>query len=304
MATLTTTSTYSGDALKKYILACILGGETLSTKGISVQSNIKYKRKIKKLAVGNIVQCGSCDFTPTSGVTISEAVLEPCEQKINEEICFEDLYQLWDSADMAAGMHNENLPQSLVDALTEGYTKEAAQEIEKAIWQNDSNATGRTYCECFDGYESVLATSAITGGTGVTVSVSNVVTLLNAAYALVPACVLSKPKDELVIFVSHKTLAMYEMNLATQGIRTSIDAGVPTLYGIEIKAISGLSDDDIIVIGERANFYVGTDLESDFNEIKVIDMRQTTGDEAVRFIMKYKLDVAIAYPEEVVYYNA
>ena len=304
MATMTVTSTYAGDALKKYILACILGGETLSTQGISVQTNVKYKRKIKKLAVGNIVQCGSCDFNPTSGVTITEAVLEPCEMKINEEICFEDLYQLWDSADMAAGLHNENLPQSLVDALTEGYTKEAAQEIEKAIWQNDSTATGTTYCACFDGYEKVLAAYGITGGTGATVTVSNVVTLLNAAYALVPACVLAKPKNELVIFVSHKTLAMYEMNLATQGVNTSIQAGVPTLYGIEMKAISGLSDDDIIVIGARDNFYVGTDLESDFNEIKTIDMRQTTGDESVRFIMKYKLDVAIAYPEEVVYFNA
>jgi len=97
---------------------------------------------------------------------------------------------------------------------------------------------------------------------------------------------------------------MYEMNLATQGVNTSIQAGVPTLYGIEMKAISGLSDDDIIVIGARNNFYVGTDLESDFNEIKTIDMRNTTGDESVRFIMKYKLDVAIAYPEEVVYFNA
>lgn len=304
MATLSVTSTYAGDALKKYILAAILGGETLSTQGLSVQTNIKYKRKIKKLAVGNIVQCGSCDFTPTSGVTITEAVLEPCEAKINEEICFEDLYQLWDSEDMAAGIHNENIPQSLMDALTDGYVKEAAQEIEKAIWQNDAGATGTTYCACFDGWEKVLAAGAVTGGTGATITSSNVVTLLNAAYALVPAAVLAKPKSELVIFVSHKTLAMYEMNLATQGVNTSVMEGTPKLYGIEIKAISGLSDDDIIVIGARDNFYVGTDLQSDFNEIKAIDMRNTTGDESVRFIMKYKLDVAIAYPSEVVYYNA
>lgn len=304
MATMSITSTYAGDALKKYILGCILGGETLSTAGISVLTNVKYKRKIKKLAVGDIVQCGSCDFSPTSGVTITEASVEPVDMKVNEEICFEDLYQLWDSADMAAGMHNENIPQALMDALVEGYSKEVAQEIEKAIWQNTTATTGATYCGGFDGFETILAAGAVTGGTGATVTVSNVVTLLNAAYALVPSCILSKPKNELVIFVSHKTLAMYEMNLATQGVNTSIQAGVPTLYGIELKAISGLSDDDIIVIGARDNFYVATDLESDFNEIKIIDMRQTTGDDSVRFIMKWKLDVAVAYPAEVVYYNA
>jgi hypothetical protein len=304
MATITVSSTYCGDALKKYILACILGGETLATQGISVQTNVKYKRKIKKLAVGNIVACGSCDFSATSGVTITEAVLEPCDMKINEEICFEDLYQLWDSADMAAGMHNENIPQSLMDALTEGYVKEAAQEIEKAIWQNESTGTGRTYCACFDGYEVVLAADGITGGTGATLTVANVVTMLNAAYALVPACVLAKPKSELVIFMSHKGLSLYQMNLATQGVNTTCNEQCVSLYGIQIVPVSGLSDDDIIVIGARDNFYVGTDLESDFNEIKAIDMRNTTGDESVRFIMKWKLDVAIAYPSEVVYYNA
>ena len=46
MATMTVTSTYAGDALKKYILACILGGETLATQGLSVQTNVKYKRKL------------------------------------------------------------------------------------------------------------------------------------------------------------------------------------------------------------------------------------------------------------------
>ena len=298
MATLTATSSYAGDALKKYILACILGGETLGTSGINVQSNIKYKRYIKKLAVGDIVQCGGCEFSPTSGVTITEAVLEPCEMRINEEICFEDLYELWDAEDMAAGIHKQQIPQSLMDGLVEGYTKEAAKQIEQSIWNNVKDATGTTYCACFNGFGKLLLTGgAVTGATSAVTS-TNIVTLLNNLYGLLPDCVRAKPKGDLVIFLSHKALAMYEMNLATQGIRTSIEAGVPTLYGVELRAVSGLPE-DVMVMGERANFYVGTDLESDFNEIKTIDMRQTTGDDSIRFIMKFKLDVAVAYPAEV-----
>lgn len=297
MATINVTSTYAGDALKKYILACILGGETLSTNGISVQTNVKYKRKIKKLASSDIVQAGSCDFNPTTGLTITEATLEPCEFKINEQICFEDIYQTWDSADMTTGINNENLPQSLLDAITEAYVKQFAHETEEMIWQNNY-PSGNS--DCFTGFLRQLIDGGAQTGATSAVTASNIVTLLNKAYALVPSCILSKPKDELVIFLSHKALAMYEMNLATQGVRTSIEAGVPTLYGIELKAVSGLGNDNIIVIGERANFFVGTDLMADFNEIKLIDMRQTTGDEAVRFILKAKLDVAIAYPSEVV----
>jgi hypothetical protein len=298
MATISVTSTYAGDALKAYILAALVGGETLSTNGISVLTNVKYKRKIKKIAATGVVQAGSCDFTATSGTSITEASVEPKEYKVNESICFQDIYNTWDSADMQAGLHAENLPQTLVDGLTAAYTGQFAKEVETMIWQNA--VTGG---DLFDGFEKILA-GAITGGTGVTLTVSNIVTELNKAYALVPAGVLKKQKLELIIFISHKALSLYEMNLATQGVNTSIMAGVPTLYGIEIKAIGGLSSDDIIVIGEKANFYVATDLESDFNEIKLIDMRQVTGDETVRFIMKAKLDVAVGFVNEVVFYNA
>lgn len=293
MATINVTSTYAGDALKKYILAALIGGETLSTAGISVLTNIKYKRTIKKIAASGVVQAGSCDFNPTSGATITEATLEPCEFKVNETICFKDIYETWDSADMTAGLNAETLPQSLVDGLTEAYVGQFAKEVEEMIWQN---TTG----DCFTGFESILAAGAVTGATSA-MTVSNVVTLLNKAYALVPAGVLKKAKTDLVIFMSHKGLSLYEMNLATQGINTSIMGVTPTLYGIEIKAVGGLSDDDTIVIGARDNFYIGTDLESDINSIKLLDMRQVTGDEQVRFIMKAKLDVAVAYPAEVVY---
>jgi hypothetical protein len=134
MATITVTSTYAGDALKKYILECLLGGETLSTRGISVLTNVKYKRTIKKIAATGLLQAGSCDFSPTSGVTITEAKVEPCEYKVNEQICFEDIYNTWDSADMAAGLNQENLPQTLVDALTGLYVGHVSQEIEQIQW--------------------------------------------------------------------------------------------------------------------------------------------------------------------------
>lgn len=294
MATISVTSTYAGNALKKYILAAIIGGETLSTNGISVETNVKYKRKIKKMAASGVVQAGSCTFSATSGVTISEGVLEPKDYKVNETICFEDIYNTWDVEDMTAGMNSEQLPQTLVDGLTESYIGQTAKEVETYIWQN-LVASG----DQFNGFEYQLA-SAVTGVTSA-VTTTNVVTLLNKAYALVPSAVLKKPKADLVIFVSHKLLAMYEMNLATQGINTSIMGGVPQLYGIEIKAVGGMSDDSNIVIGERANFYVGTDLLADMNEIKLIDMRQTTGDDSVRFILKFKIDVTIAYPSEVVW---
>lgn len=300
MATISVTSTYAGDALKGYILECLLGGETLSTNGISILTNVKYKKVIKKIGVGDIVQANSCDFTPTSGITLTEAILQPCKYMINEHICLEDIDTVWSSnTDMPAGADNDQIPADLLEGLTAAYKGAFAESIESKIWQSNV-ASG----DCFDGYEVILTAGGVTGGTGTTLTVSNVVTILNEAYALVPACVLAKPKNQLVIFMSHKALALYEMNLATQGINTSVMGGVPTLYGIEIKAISGLSDDNIIVIGEKSNFYVGTDLADDYNQVRAIDLRESTGDEAINFVVRFRIDVAIAYPENVVFYNA
>jgi len=308
MAFKSVTSSYTGDALKKYILQALIGGETLSTNGISVLTGVKYKRHLKKLTSSNIVQSHSCDFNPSSGVTISEGVLEPQKIKINEKICFDEVYELWDAADMADGTNSEQFPQELADALTEEYINQAAKEVEEAVWQGDEDGSTGGIKDLFDGYELILSEGHTANCSGNTLTatgltVDNIVTELNKVYAALPSAVKKKPKGDLVIFLSHEALALYEMNLATQGMNTSVQGGNPTLYGIELKPVGGLSSDNNIVMGERANFYIGTDLVSDFNELKMIDQRDITMEDAVRFGMKAKIDVSIAYPCEAIFYK-
>ena len=300
MSTISVTSSYSGDALKKYILGAIIGGETLSTTGIDVHTNIKLKRTLKKLAATGVVKAHSCSFSPTSGVTITEASLEPKKFKINESICFDDVYEMWDSADMAAGVNNETLPQSLVDGLTEAYVGQAAKEIEEAIWQGNSTGNTGTIKDLFDGYEKILGAKDVTG---TTLTVSNVATELNKVIAAQNAGVMKKSPAEKVIFMSHKGASLYQMNLQTQGIMTTAEEGKLSLYGIEIKPIGGFSNDNMIALGARNNFSVGTDLQSDFNEVKLLDQRENDGSDKVNFVMKGKIDVAIAYPNEIVWYK-
>lgn len=306
MASISVTSSYAGDALRKYILQSLIGGETLSTSGISVLTNVKYKRTIKKLASSSVVQTNKCDFTATSGVTITEAQVEPKAFMVNESICFMDIWNTWDSADMTAGMENEQMPQELVDGVTMEYVGQVAKEVEEAVWQGSTTGSTSTIKDLFNGFEKILEFGHAASCTGNTVTVTgltvaNVVTNLNTVYAAVPEAVIKKPKSDLVIFMSHKGLSYYEMNLATQGVRTSIEGGTPTLYGIEIKPVGGLSSDNSIIIGERSNFYVATDLESDMNQIKLLDQRDVDGSDKVNFVLRAKIDVEIAYPCEVVW---
>jgi hypothetical protein len=294
------TSTYAGEAAAPYLLKALVGGETLSTAGMSILTGIKYKETMKRFASSSLLQAGTnCDFNPTGTLTISERALEPKKIKVNAQICFNDLYSLWDSASMSAGANDESFPAALEQAIISEFTNQVAKEVETVIWQG-SGTYGIT------GYEDILCASGSSASkvTGVTLTSSNIVTEMNKVINAMPAAIKSKKaKGELVLFVSHKAAFLYEQNLAAQGLQTTGEGQVMSLYGIEIKPVGGLSNDNIMVLGARDNFYFGTDLEADFNNVQLLDQRFVTGADYLNFVMRGKFDVNIGWEEEVVVYG-
>ena len=88
MATTTSiTTTYAGEFAKKYISAALLSAPTIENGGIEVMPNIKFKSVIQKLATDSIVKDATCDFDPTSTVTLTERILQPEEFQVNLQLC-------------------------------------------------------------------------------------------------------------------------------------------------------------------------------------------------------------------------
>ena len=292
------TSSYSGDDIRSYILRALTGGETLSTDGLNIQTGVKYKRAIKRFTSADIVQSGSCSFNPVGTLTISEGVLEPQKMKINEQICFEDVYQLWDAESMADGMNEEEMPQELVDAVVEEFVGRFAEYVENHIWQGD--LTGATYV-LFDGYEKLLDNGSPVDVTATTITAANVLAEMAKVTAAQPKAIKLKPASQKVLFVTPEIAELYQQSLDAQGLNTSIDEKAMAYHGIEVRAVGGLSAGKM-VLGLRDNFYFGTDLMSDWTDINILDQRQIDGSDFVNFVMKAKADVAIGWTQEVVYY--
>lgn len=295
--TVNITSTFPGDIEKKYILKSLVGGETLSISGIKMKENVKYKWKPRTLSSGNLVQSGTTSFSATGTLTIAEVELEPKKFKINTEIDFNDIYELIDSQDMGAGANAEQMPDNLNEGLSEVYTSKMAQEIEGAIW------TGKTSIG-IAGLNSQLG-SAIrwTGATSAeTVTVATVVSIMNNMLRLQPAGVKKKGKQAQVFIVDYATAEAYDQALQAQGINTSQESQKLTKSSIEVIPVGGLPANSLRLLS-RDNIAFATDLTSDYNEVKLIDMRDTTGDDKVRYILKGKLDVAFIAPNEVVYFS-
>lgn len=292
------TSSYAGEAAAAYLLKALVGGETLSTSGINILTGVKYKDVIKRFTSSSIIQSGStAAFTATGSITISERSLEPKKIKVNTEIAFNDLYDLWDSASMSKGVNDESFPAQLETAIIGEFTNKVAEQVETIIWQGGYGVTG---------YEALLcATGASTSVkvTGTTLTASNILTEMYKVVNAQPAAIKKIAKSEKVLFVSHAAAELYAQNQNAQGLNTSVDGKTMSLNGMEVKAVGGLSNDNLMFLGVRSNFSFATDLESDFNEVKLLDQRDVTGDDTMRFVMRGKFDVNIGWLEEVVAYG-
>jgi hypothetical protein len=101
MATTTSiTTTYAGEFAGKYISAALLSGSTLSKELITIKPNVKYKEVMKKVATDDIVKNGTCDFTATSTLTLTERVLQPEEFQVNLQLCKKDFVSDWEAISM------------------------------------------------------------------------------------------------------------------------------------------------------------------------------------------------------------
>lgn len=299
MATsLTHTYVYKGEESKSYLAKALTGGETLSIDGININEKVKYQWRPRIMSTGNLIASGGTgafDFSASNAITITGQLFEPKKWKVNIEIPTNEFYDMPDSATMAAGQHNEDVPAEFQKALTENVVAKVAQEIELAIW------SGKTSI----GLTGIIASahgSVLSAATPTTITASNVVAELYKGKNKLPAGVRKKGNKNLVYAVSYEIADFYRQALSAQGNNTSQPDQALTIHGVELVACAGLSANRYFLF-ERANLGVATDLESDFNEVKVIDMRETTMDDKFRFGMKGTLDVKFIQPTEAVYYN-
>jgi len=98
------TTTYAGEFAGVYIAAALLSSSTINDGGLTVKSNIGYKEVIKKLATGSLVQPASCDFDPTSSITLTERIIQPTELQVNLQLCKKDFVNDWESQSMGFGL--------------------------------------------------------------------------------------------------------------------------------------------------------------------------------------------------------
>ena len=307
MATTTNiTTTYAGEKAQGYIAAALLSGNTIENGGITVKPNVKKSEVLKKIATGDLIADGSCDFTATSSVTLTERVITPKEFQVNLQLCKTPFRDDWDAVSMGYSAF-DNLPPDFQSFLVAHVAEKVATKMESNIWQGADGNEGE-----FDGIVALATADAdVVDVVGTTVTAANVIDELGKVVDAIPAALYGSA--DLKIYVAQNVYRAYVRALGgfasngqgangVGGNGTNQSLGDVMFDGVPVFVANGLAS-NYIVAAESSNLFFGTGLLSDENEVKVLDMADLDGSQNVRVIMRFTATVQYAYGAEIVLYT-
>lgn len=310
MATTTSvTTSYSGESAGKWVAAALLSAPTLKNELITLMPNVKYKQVLHKLATDGLLKDATCDFTPTSTVTISERILTPKELQVNVQLCKSDFVDTFQALEMGYSAHDV-LPKSFADYLLAYMSDKVAASNEVSIWNGAAGTSG-----AFNGFMTLLTTDADLPAAnevaGTTVDSSNVLAELTKVHEAIPETVYGK--EDLYIYVSQNIYKSYLQALGGFGASGLGAAGFDNkgtnqmfgdvmFLGVPLKVANGLTANQMLA-AQKSNLYFGTGLLSDHNDVRLIDQAEISGSKNVNVIMRMTAGVQYANVEDIVTYG-
>ena len=310
------TTTYAGEFAGEYIAAALLSASTIDDGGLTVKANIAFKEVIKKLATNALVASASCDFSPTSTITLTERIIQPVELQVNLQLCKYDFVNDWEAQSMGYGL-GQTLPPKFSDFLIAHVASEVAQNTEFCIWQGDTAAGTNN---SFDGFEKLIAASAAAGdipaaqqvaAVGGGLLAANIIDELSKVVDAIPAALYGK--EDLFLYIGSAAAKLYVQALGGFGANGLGANGVAnmgtqwwnngslTVNGVKIFVSPGLSDDKMYA-AQRSNLYFGTGLLNSTNEVKTLDMSDLDGSNNVRMVMRFTSAVQFGIAADIVSY--
>ena len=303
------TTTYAGESAGKYIAAALLSAPTLDKGGITIMPNVKFKQVIKKVSTDGIIKNATCDFDPTSTITLTERVLQPESFQVNLQLCKSDFRSDWDAISMGYSAFDV-LPKNFADFLIAHAAEKVAAGMESAIWSGVNATAGE-----FDGIMTQLSTDAtLPAGqkiAGAAVAASTIITELGAIVDACPPALYGK--EDLTLYLSNNMYRAYVRALGgfgASGLGANGYEGKGTnqvlgdLYfdGVRVFLAQGLAGGTAL-LAQKSNLYFATGLLNDMNEVKVLDMGDIDGSQNCRVVMRFTADAKYGFAEDVVSYG-
>jgi hypothetical protein len=256
---------------------------------------------------------GTCGLLDASGnTTISSRNLTVAPIKIEKSWCIADLEKKYTQLMLSPGSQYESLPGGIDEAFMNFIIGAQGEKVEIALWQSVSGGGSSDYTSKFDGLIQIIgaATGVISANasayiTPVTaVTVSNIISVLQATYQAIPAQILDK--EDLKIFIGQDWSRLYQSALVNANSAYVVNNYINTdatgeyyLLGTNVKIVPvpGLNSTNKAYALRTGNMFMGVDLENEEEEMK---MWYSQDYDSVFMRMKFKLGTQISQPTEIV----
>jgi hypothetical protein len=310
MATTTSiTTTYAGEFAGKYIAAALLSAPTLEKGGITIMPNVKFKQVIKKVSTNDIIKNATCDYDPTSTITLTEKILQPESFQVNLTLCKSDFRSDWDAIQMGYSAFDV-LPKSFADFLIAHAAEKVAAGMETSIWQG-VNATAGQFAGIMTQVSTDASLPAAQEVAGISVTAANVVVELGKIIDALPSQLYGK--EDLKLYVSNNIYRAYVRALggfAAAGVGANgydnkgTNQVLNDVYfdGVKVFMAPGLAANTALLT-PTSNLYFATGLLNDMNECKVLDMSDLDGSQNCRVILRFTADAKYGFAEDLVTYG-
>ena len=280
--------------------------------GITFMDFVKGKTKLYNGEIGDAWQAYTCPFTPAGAASLAESFIEPAAIKVNQENCYDTFWNTF-LVDQTEISLRGGIPQTFGEWYFGKLRQKMAKEYQEIFWQGDKarTASTKTYLKVTDGIEKKMA--ALPSGNKYTVSAFTVANIIEQVEAIILKGIDVANKAEVdtegyKVFMNHADVRVLEIALGKLCCGNSMndrfanygrENGRIFVMGYEI--VPSMIGKNKVVFGPARNLVLGYDTFDSHLEYKLIDMRETTGDNMFRVLAISNIAVGVIMPELFVY---
>ena len=280
--------------------------------GITFMDGVKRKVKLYNGEIGDAWQVYTCPFTPAGAASLAESFIEPAAIKVNQENCYDTFWNTF-LVDQTEISLRGGIPQTFGEWYFGKLRQKMAKEYQEIFWQGDKarTASTKTYLKVTDGIEKKMA--ALKSDNKYTVTAFTVANIIEQVEAIILKGIDVANKAEVdtegyKVFMNHADVRVLEIALGKLCCGNSMndrfanygrENGRIFVMGYEI--VPSMIGKNKVVFGPARNLVLGYDTFDSHLEYKLIDMRETTGDNMFRVLAISNIAVGVIMPELFVY---
>lgn len=290
---------YTDEQSTEIIPALIYDGRTAGL--IQVIEGVKETQKIKLINSDLTLQpATTCGRNALGDVTFTDKTITVAPVMSNQNFCEEDLIGKWTQLGLPNGVRNQRESLNYQDLILAYQVGKVHEVNEVAIWQGDTDSVLPNLLN-FDGFKKKFdADAAVTNvnSTGVTAyTAANIIGILQDVRNALP---LNVTQGNHKIFVGKEVFDLYlaagingnlfHYKFENNGLSVDLHG-----YNTTIECVYGLNGTNSIYAGNTDLMFIGTDLQSDFEDFSIYYSQET---DQIYVDVKYRIGVEYVYGEQ------